>query len=990
MYKWLPVLGLLAPLVVIAADKAPSPLPAEKAAKAMVLPEGFHATVFAAEPDVVQPVSYCVDARGRLWVAEALNYGTWQATGKDRIVILEDTDGDGRADSRKVFFEGFNYITGIEVGFGGVWVISTPRLYFLPIGEDDKPVGEPEVVFDGFGYKESRHNLPNGFTWGPDGWLYMGHGRTTPSDVGKPGTPAAQRIHCDGGVCRIHPTRRVFENFADGTTNPWGVDFDDFGQCFVSNCVNPHLFHMIQGGHYEPWRNRPSSMYAYERLPTCADHLHYPAGRPNAMRGETDETIALGGGHAHCGTLVYLGDRFPASFRNTVFMCNVHGRRINHDLLRRKGSGYTASHGKDFMISGDPWFMGVTLRSGPDGNVFVSDWSDTGECHTYKPNTQSGRIYKISYGPPDKAKQPDATRLTDDELVKLQLHRNDFLVRHARRLLQERAAKPGWKAEPVHAALRPMLASPQLDTSQRLRAMWALHVTRGLESRHLLSLLDDRSEHLRAWAIQFLCENGAPSDKAVAQFSEMAKSDPSPVVRLYLASALQKLPVEMRWNVAAGLLSHAEDGADANVPLMIWYGIEPLVPADPRRAVQLAVATPLSLVRQFIARRAADEAINQGDKADLAPLVAGLAGTSDAVQQDLLSGTREGLRGRKSMKMPEGWAAAYARLSKSEKPAIREHAVLLALIFGDPQALADLRKTALTTTVAPAERQSALEALIDKRVPDLAPVLHDLLSDKAVRRTVLRGLGSLPHDATPRHILAVYADLSSDERHDAVSTLASRKEHALELLDAVEKKVVPRTDVSAYIARQLYAFNDKQVTDRLHQVWGEVRETTTQKQEQIKRYKALLTPAALKNADLGNGRLLFSKTCQQCHKLHGEGGTVGPDLTGTNRAELDYLLSNIVDPSTEVSQDYRMSIVATHNGRVITGIIVERSPTRYILQTATERLVLAKEDVDVIKDSTTSIMPEGQLDTLTKEQVRDLFAYLAGKSQVPLPPQVGK
>ena len=213
---------------------------------------------------------------------------------------------------RTLFYEGFNYITGIEVGFGGVWVMSPPNLYFVPDRDgDDKPDGEPEVLFDGFGYKESRHNLANGFTWGPDGWLYGGHGRTSPSDVGRPGTPADKRIHCDGGVYRIHPTRLVFENFADGTTNPWGVDFDDYGQCFVSNCVNPHLFHMIQGGHYEPWRNRPSSLYAYERLPTIADHLHYPGGNPRETRGETAETLAMGGGHAHCGTLIYLGDSLP-------------------------------------------------------------------------------------------------------------------------------------------------------------------------------------------------------------------------------------------------------------------------------------------------------------------------------------------------------------------------------------------------------------------------------------------------------------------------------------------------------------------------------------------------------------------------------------------------------------------------------------------------------------------------------------------------------
>jgi hypothetical protein len=155
----------------------------------------------------------------------------------------------------------------------------------------------------------------------------------------------------------------------------------------------------------------------------------------------------MGGGHAHCGTLIYLGDNFPAQYRNSAFMCNVHGRRINNDLLRRKGSGYVASHGADLMIAGDPWFMGVSLQTGPDGGVYVSDWSDTGECHTYKPEKGTGRIYRISHGRLP-AVQVDLARRTDAELVQLQFHANDWYVRHARRLLQERAARPpGWFAD---------------------------------------------------------------------------------------------------------------------------------------------------------------------------------------------------------------------------------------------------------------------------------------------------------------------------------------------------------------------------------------------------------------------------------------------------------------------------------------------------------------------------------------------------------------
>ncbi len=976
----------LCPAPAFSAETTPAPLPADKAAQSMILPEGFRASVFASEPDVVQPIGYCIDQRGRLFVAEALNYGTWQPTGKDRIVILEDTDGDGRADKRTLFYEGFNYITGIEVGFGGVWVVSPPKIYFIPMRNgDDKPSGEPEVVFDGFGYKESRHNLVNGFNWGPDGWLYGGHGRTSPSDVGRPGTPAEQRIHCDGGVFRIHPTKRIFENFADGTTNPWGVDFDEFGQCFVSNCVNPHLFHMIQGGHYEPWRNRPSSLYAYERLPTCADHLHFPGGKPNEMRGETPETLAMGGGHAHCGTLIYQGDSVPAAYRNTVFMCNVHGRRINNDILKRTGSGYVAGHGKDFMISADPWFMGVTLRTGPDGSVFVSDWSDTGECHTYKPHVDNGRIFKISHGEPKKP-AGDLGKLSNEELVKLQLHRNEFFVRHARRILQERAAKSDWKAAPTHAALHTMLDSRELESPQRLCALWALRVTGGLDEARLLALLEDRAEHVRAWAIQLLCEDNKPPSRAIGTFVRMAKDDHSAVVRLYLAAALQRLSLSDRWAIAEGLGAHEKDAGDANLPLMTWYGIEPLVPADPARALQLAESARIPLVRQYIARRVVDDAIARGAKGDLVPLVKSLARAPAPVQIDLLKGAREGMSGRKSMPMPEGWPAVYARLTGGNAVA-REHAIVMALVFGDPQALADLRKTVLTTGNPAAERQAALQTLVNKRVTGLTPVLLDLLADRAVRQVALRGLASFPHEATPRRILDIYKDLTAEEKPDAVATLASRKEFALALLAAVENKTVARTDVSAYVARQLYSLGDKQVDARLKQVWGEVRQSGPEKQEQLKKLKTTLTSNYLKRADLSNGRLVFSQTCQQCHKLYGEGGTIGPDLTGSNRSDLDYLLSNLIDPSAEVARDYRMSIVETQNGRKVTGIVVERSPARLIMQTATERIVLAAEDVETIRDSDVSIMPEKQLDALTKEQVRDLIGYLAAKTQAPLPPK---
>ena len=228
-------------------------LPPADAAKTMTLPPGFKATLYAGEPDVKQPIAFCIDDRGRLWVAEAYSYPKRAPEGKgqDRILVFEDTNGDGKFDRRTVFMEGLNLVSGIEVGFGGVWVGAAPYFMFIPIADGDvpKPAGQPKILLDGFAYQDTHETL-NTFTWGPDGWLYGCHGVFTHSNVGKPGSPGTERQFINAGVWRYHPTKNKFEVFAEGTSNPWGIDFDEHGQCIVEACVIPHLFHMIQGGRY--------------------------------------------------------------------------------------------------------------------------------------------------------------------------------------------------------------------------------------------------------------------------------------------------------------------------------------------------------------------------------------------------------------------------------------------------------------------------------------------------------------------------------------------------------------------------------------------------------------------------------------------------------------------------------------------------------------------------------------------------------------------
>lgn len=595
---------------------ADAPAPQAEAAQRMTVPEGFKATLFAGEPDVVQPIAFTIDDRGRLWVCEGMSYPTWQEADTelqdrhDRILIFEDADNDGRFDKRTVFADKLINLSGIEIGFGGVYVCSTPSLLFIPDADaDDKPDGPPKALLDGFTHDIS-HNVFNGLTWGPDGWLYGMHGILAGSNVGKPGLPpdSPERVGIDCCVWRVHPVTNHFEVVATGTTNPFGLDFDAYGQMFITNCVIAHLWHVIPGAHFQ-------RMYGRDRTPgiarqdteqvdlmrSCADHLHWGGGAWTESRGGEGRHSEAGGGHAHVGAMIYLGDNWPDRYRNTLFTHNLHGNRVNNDTLEHAGSGYVARHSPDFLFAHDSWFRGLELQYGPDGGVYMTDWSDTDECHDYQDiHRENGRIFKVTYGEVKKRDVNVAT-MPDAGLVKLLSHKNEWFARKAQRVLHERAA--GGKLKPeVLASLRKRVAGEQ-DVRGRLGALWALYVTGGVDEQQLARLLSDGEEYVRAWAIRLEVEDKSASPAMLDRFAELAASDPSPVVRLHLASALQRLPLEQRWPIAERLAAHGEDAGDANIPLMIWYAVEPLVFADPGRAIALLQSSKLPVVRENIARR---------------------------------------------------------------------------------------------------------------------------------------------------------------------------------------------------------------------------------------------------------------------------------------------------------------------------------------------------------------------------------------------------
>jgi len=968
-----------------ARTSANAPLTGPEALRRIKVPAGFSVKLFAAEPDVVQPIAMTIDHKGRLWVVENYSYPIWLGgpRGKDRVLIFEDADNDGRFDRRTVFYDKGTNFTGIELGFGGVWVCATPNLLFIPDRDgDDRPDGEPVVKLDGWDPK-AQHNMFNGLRWGPDGWLWGCNGIMSNSRVGKPGTPDPNRVAINCGVWRYHPTREVFEAVAHGTTNPWGLDFDDLGEAFITNCVIPHLFHVVPGAHFQRMYGEDLAPHRYALMETCADHLHWAGGLWTDSREGKGKHGEAGGGHAHVGAMIYLGDNWPETYRNQVFTCNIHGKRINCDRLERNGSSYVARHEPDFLMANDPWFRGLELKYGPDGAVYLTDWYDTGECHEADADNahrENGRIYKIVHGTPRSVKV-DLASLDNEALARLQLHPNDWYVRTARRLLQERAAA-GHDLSQAKRALGAVRAT-NADVTRQLRAVWALYVIGGLDEKAAEALLDHSSEHVRAWGVRLLSDKGPPAAATVARFAALARTDPSQKVRLSLASAVQRLPLKERWSIAEPLASHMEDALDRVLPLMIWYGIEPLVPADQKRAVALAAGCQIPIVRRYVARRA----VAADPTAGLVTVVAAFKTLNDAACGDMLKGAHDGLRGRKHVERPEGWAEAFAELVSRPNLAVVEQSLLLGLDLEEPKAASVLLGVVADRATPVAMRLQALSALVERRVPSLADDLHGLVDDRAVRGPVLRALAAYDQPTTPEIVLSGYGRYTESERADAVATLAARPAWALALLEAVERGRVPRRDVTVSIARQLQSFTDPRIRPRLEAVWGKVQPLSKTKSAVITKYKSVLAADGEPPADASRGRSVFNRTCLSCHRLYDAGGDIAPELTGSDRANPDYILENVLDPSAAVSRDYTLTNVATADGRLIAGIIREQTETSLVIQTANERIIVPREDVEAIKPSSTSMMPEGLLEQLSPREVRDLFAYLASTSQVPLPPE---
>jgi putative membrane-bound dehydrogenase-like protein len=1003
--------------------------PAQDALKTLQLPTGFKAELIAAEPDLVQPMAFTFDERGRIWVVEGNSYPQPREVGKgqDRIKILEDKDGDGTFETKKIFCEGLNLVSGIELGFGGVWVGAAPYLMFIPdLDHDDRADAlngthashvtyktyasysqVPGVNFtahallDGWGTQDTHETL-NSFIWGPDGWLYGCHGVFTHSKVGKPGTPDEKREPINAGIWRYHPVRHEFEVFAHGTSNPWGLDYDQHGEWFVTACVIPHLYHIVPGGRYHRQAGQHFNAYTY------ADHAHYAGNpRPDVTFDKTtgagvmnNDTNALGGGHAHCGLAIYQSSLFPPTYRNQLLFGNLHGHRLVANYTDPHASTYIGKHAADFLRANDMHFIPVTQKVGPDGALYVSDWSDQQICHRGSGAVEhwdrsNGRIYRITYGSagtpartsggggeaakndadksvraPFPAAPFDLAKESDEDLVKLAVQtENEWFSRTARRVLMEKMGGRKTKLAPQVTA--PSTPGPR----EMMRILWLSSAQVGSTYLQASSFVAEQNERVAAQLVRLAASNPDFADTNLRVLSEAAQKQTSPIVRRELASAIQRLPIDQRKDLAAALLKHGEDKDDPMIPLLIWYGIEPVVAADAAAGLQLAAVSKMPKVTEFIYRRLS------ADNAGRGAVLGALVKEPDPAKREatlgmILAATRAG----GGLKMPENWKEIATKLAENATPATNNHLRELSALFGDADALKHFRDQLVLTNAGTAEREDALRVLIQAGDTDSAKALLQIVSGDApssLRRKAIQALASLKDAETPRVLGVALPKLSANELPDAVNTLASTREGSKALLKAVEAKTVPATALSPFLVRQLSAFDDAEINALIKSAWGDVNAPKADLGERTKKYKALLTPAALAKGDLAKGKMLFMATCGACHKLFGEGQNVGPDITGSNRADLNYLLENVLDPNAVIGKAYQLNLFTMKDGRVMSGVIKEESPAAVkIAMMGGVEFTLPQADIARREVSKLSTMPEGLFDALQPEMVIDLVKYL--------------
>ncbi len=987
-------------------DKAPKPTPAEALAACKVA-DGLTLDIVASEPMVRQPLNMNFDERGRLWVVQYLQYPFPAGLkilrydeylraifdkvpppppnhfkGADRITILESSKGDGVFDKAKDFVSDLNIARSVVTGRGGVWILNPPYLLFYPDkNRDDIPDGDPKVVLSGFGL-EDTHSGANSLAWGPDGWLYGAHGSTCTADV--------QGVKFLGqAIWRYQPETRAFEIFAEGGGNTYSLDFDREGRIFSGTNGSPRGLHYPQGGAFvKNWGKHGPLMNPYSF--GWFEHM--------AHKGDTrrfSQSMAIYEG----GAIPSLEGKFIASMALT--------NRVLSTSLYRDTSTFRTEDGPPVFESSNNWFRPVDTKTGPDGSLFFADWSDSRLSHLDPRDTwdkESGRIWRIrAAGASGKMETFDFAKMSGDELIAKLSHANKWHRQMALRVLWDRR----------DATLVPKLrALVEKERGQlALEAFWAVNACGGFDENYALTTLKHSHPMVRYWTVRLLgdrwparldgsalalnretealkrklTEGNFETEKALAS---LAQTETDAEVRTQLASTARRLRVTDGLPIIRDLLKWNEDASDKYQPLLLWWALESKCGKEREAVLDTLAQNPAlashglwdsPIFQQTIVSRLGQrftaERTNEGLEV-CAKLLALAPTREDRVK--LAEGMDAGLQGGDAGEIPAALREGFAALWKDAGP--QTSLVRLGVRLGDAEALGVALERVRDAKTKSAERTGLIALLAERREEKAVPVLLELLrveKSDAMQLALANALQRFGGEEIARTFLEFVPAMPAKTRAVVLAAMCSRAPWACLLLAGVETGGVKKEQLTSANLLAIQGLHDAACDALLAKHWSTLKQSSAAKEARVAQVRKLISTG---KGDAEAGHAIFKTSCAVCHTLGREGGKIGPDLTGYERDNLDFMLPAIVDPSLAIREEFTAFTIITKDGQTLMGFLDAQTPQSVTIRDLNgQKLVLSRTDMKSLTASPISLMPEGLLDALSEQQVRDLFGYLMKK-----------
>lgn len=981
-FRWFLSLALIAPGAVLAQadlESIPDPDP-ELERKSFQVAEGFEVSLFAADPMLAKPIQMNFDPQGRLWIAASEVYPQIEP-GKvptDKILVLEDTDGDGKADKTTVFADGLLIPTGVIPGDGGAYVANSTELAHFKDTDGDGKADERKVLLTGFG-TEDTHHIIHTFRWGVDGALYFNQSIYIHSHIE---TPDGVRRLGGGGIWRYEPKSERLDVFAKGWVNPWGHRMDRDGQSFVTDGAG------FEGMHHSP----PGFVFRHA---------------PNADRFMVGMNP---GSPKHCGLDILSGDHIPEGWRGDLVSNDFRAHRVCRFKLVRSGSTYAARELPELIKTTHQAFRPIDVLQGPDGAIYVADWYNPiiqhGEVDFRDPRRDHthGRIWRVTAKGRPLTPRPDLVVRNDADvprLLGLLGAPDDWTRNQARRVLQELGPD---RVSAASAELVSKLKAKADDSAAEHHLLELLWLSQGLGRTDwglAGLLLKGRSEGVRAAAVRVLAMDSAHPERVQGQLAA-AVADEGSMVRVEALRALGNIPSARS---AESALAALDRPLDTYLEYALWLTLNELKPqwlpalrdgkfddgGKPAHTLFAlkAVASPevAPELRKLLGRQGLPESAfgeiaallaAQGSPEDLGAML-DLAIAQPTLARPILEGLAEAARVHR--KVPSGdLARASVFFGEAAKPDAVLAAIRAARAWKAGALAPTLESLAGSEKLPTPVRAEALESLAALGEPS-RPVLLRFATEggnKELRTAAILGLIGVDPQVAADRAAALLGEMGEgDDPAKLVFGFLGRKEGEEALIKGLGGREV-RRDVAQASVRALSSSgrNPVALMDAVKAAGklGEPRPAPTGAERD-----AFLADA-LKLGNPERGESIYRRkdlNCTGCHAIAGAGGQVGPGLESIGAsAPLDYLADSLWEPSKAIKENYHSTVVATADGEVLSGIIIRQSDKELVLRDSEgrERAIPAGEIEE--RKPGGSLMPAGLLDGLTRQEQLDLVRFL--------------